>query len=285
MIRKGGNRFSDKIMLKQVERAQAKTILRFSTMHEWLDDLKTATAFLTRLPMPHPQGAMPKNFVRAHRMFPVVGAMIGGAVGLLCLALRHIGVPDLAAAALALGASAMLTGALHEDGLADVADGFGGGRNSAAKLEIMRDSRLGTYGALILLVSFAAKLSALAVLPDSTVVQSLMAGHALGRGVLPAMSMGLPYARKDGLAANAGKPDAATAMTAAAFALGIALLSLSWSNALWAALMAGLSAIMMAWLARRQIGGQTGDVLGGAEQVAETAILVLLAARLGNPAT
>ena len=71
-----------------------------------------------------------QNFVRAHRMFPVVGALIGAAVGLLCLGLRSIGVPDLAAAALALGASAIMTGALHEDGLADVADGFGGGRDS-----------------------------------------------------------------------------------------------------------------------------------------------------------
>ena len=88
-------------------------------MNAWLEDLRTAIAFLTRLPMPHPQGAMPPNFVRAHRMFPLVGAAIGGAVGLVCLALRAIGLPDLAAAALALGASALLTGALHEDGLAN----------------------------------------------------------------------------------------------------------------------------------------------------------------------
>ena len=161
-------------------------------MNEWLDDLKTAVAFLTRLPMPHPQGPMPQNFVRAHRMFPLVGAMIGAAVGLLCLGLRHAGVPDLAAAARALGGSALLTGALHEDGLADVADGFGGGRDAAAKLEIMRDSRLGTYGAVILLVSFAAKISALAALPDSAVVQSLAAAHALSRGVLPWMSISMP---------------------------------------------------------------------------------------------
>ena len=139
-------------------------------MQEWLDDFKTAVAFLTRLPMPHPHGAMPDNFVRAHRMFPLVGALIGAAVGLFCLVLRWCGVPDLAAAALALGAGAILTGALHEDGLADVADGFGGGRDREAKLEIMRDSRLGTYGALILLVSFAAKLSALASIPDGYVV-------------------------------------------------------------------------------------------------------------------
>jgi len=249
-------------------------------MNEWLDDFKTAVSFLTRLPMPHPEGAMPPDFVRAQRMFPIVGALIGAAVGLLCLGLRHIGVPDLAAAALALGVGAMLTGALHEDGLADVADGFGGGRDVAAKLEIMRDSRLGTYGALALLVSFATKLSALAAIPDGFVVQSLIAAHALARGVLPWMAISLPYARKDGLAANAGRPDATTAVMAAAFAFAIAWLSLSFANAVLAAIMAAAGAIGMAWLARRQIGGQTGDVLGGAEQVGETAILVLLAARL-----
>src|SRR5258708_25069841 len=175
-------------------------------MNDWLSDLRTAVAFRRRRPMPHPTGPLPANFVRAHRALPLVGAAIGGAVGLICLALRAIGVPDLAAAALALGASAILTGALHEDGLADVADGFGGGRDRDSKLEIMRDSRLGTYGALILLVSFVAKLSALAALPDGFVVPSLIAAHALARGGLPAMSMNLPYARKDGLAPNAGRP-------------------------------------------------------------------------------
>jgi adenosylcobinamide-GDP ribazoletransferase len=249
-------------------------------MNEWLDDLRTAVAFLTRLPMPHPEGAMPANFVRARRMFPLVGAAIGGAVGLFCLGMRMLGAPDLAAAALALGASAILTGALHEDGLADVADGFGGGRDPPAKLDIMRDSRLGTYGALILMVSFVAKLSALAALPDAVVVQSLIAAHALARGVLPTMAASLPYARKDGLAANAGRPDFTTAGIAGAFALVIALLSLPWIEALGAALVAAACAIGMALLAQRQIGGQTGDVLGGAEQLGETAILLLLAARL-----
>jgi adenosylcobinamide-GDP ribazoletransferase len=252
-------------------------------MNEWFDDFKTAVAFLTRLPMPHPDGAIPANFARAHRMFPVVGALIGTVVGLLCLGLRAAGVPELAAAALALGGSAILTGALHEDGLADIADGFGGGRTRDAKLEIMRDSRLGTYGAVVLLVSFATKLSALAVIPNGYVVPALIAAHALGRGILPAMSLNLPYARKDGLARNAGQPDATTAVVAGGLALLIALLALSWSNALFAALLAGASGLGIAWLALRQIGGQTGDVLGGAEQVAETAVLVLLAARLAHP--
>jgi adenosylcobinamide-GDP ribazoletransferase len=250
-------------------------------MNEWLDDFKTAVAFLTRLPMPHPEGSMPPNFVRAHRMFPVVGALIGAVIGLVCLALRATGLPDLASAALALGAGMILTGALHEDGLADVADGFGGGRDTAAKLEIMRDSRLGTYGAVILLVSFAAKLSALASLLDAQVVYGLIAAHALARGMLPVMSLNLPYARKDGLAANAGQPDTTVAMVAIAIALVIALLALSWANAFWAVLVTAICAVAMAWLAKRQIGGQTGDVLGAAEQIAETAVLLLLSARFG----
>jgi adenosylcobinamide-GDP ribazoletransferase len=249
-------------------------------MNEWLDDLRTAVGFLTRLPIPRPESAMYTDFARAQRVFPLVGAAIGAAIGLVCLGMRVIGVPDLAAAALALGAGALLTGALHEDGLADVADGFGGGRDPAAKLEIMRDSRLGTYGVLILMVSFVAKISALAALPDAFLVQCLIAAHALARAVLPAMSNNLSYARADGLAANAGRPDAATVGFAGAFALVVTLLSLPWLEALGAALAAAACAAGVAWLAQRQIGGVTGDVLGAAEQVCETAVLVLLAAWL-----
>jgi adenosylcobinamide-GDP ribazoletransferase len=251
-----------------------------SIMKDWRDDLRTAVAFLTRLPMPHPDGAMPANFARAQRLFPVVGAAIGAVVGFLYLGMMADGLPRLAAAALVLGASAILTGGLHEDGLADVADGFGGGRDRAAKLEIMRDSRLGTYGTLVLMVSFVAKVSALAALADAVIVPALIAAHALARGVLPVLSMKLPYARTEGLAANAGRPDALTATTAAAFALVIAFLSLSWIAAFGAILAVTAGAAGMALLAQRQIGGLTGDVLGGAEQVGEIAVLLLLAASL-----
>jgi adenosylcobinamide-GDP ribazoletransferase len=251
-----------------------------SIMNDWLGDLRTAAAFLTRLPIPPREGAPLENFARAQRVFPLVGAAIGAAVGLFYLALRILNLPDLAGAAFALAASALLTGALHEDGLADVADGFGGGRDAAAKLEIMRDSRLGTYGALALMVSFVAKLSALSVLADAVVVQALIAAHALGRGVLPLMSMSLPMARSDGLAASAGRADLKTAASAGALAFVIALLLLPLIEAFAAAVLASAGVVGMAWLARRQIGGQTGDVLGAAEQVIETALLVFLAARL-----
>ena len=171
-----------------------------------LTDVRIAIAFLTRVLMPHPDGAQPASFVRAHRAFPLVGAAIGLIVALLYLGMTALGLPNQAAAALALGASALLTGALHEDGLANMADGFGGGRDKATKLEIMRDSRLGTYGALILLVGFAAKLSALAALPKAVVVPALVTCHALARGILAAMIIALPPARKDGLAAAVGTP-------------------------------------------------------------------------------
>jgi adenosylcobinamide-GDP ribazoletransferase len=253
-----------------------------SIMKAWLDDLRCAVAFLTRVPMPHPDGAVPPNFARAHRAFPLVGAGIGAVIGAVDLMLAVIGMPSVAAAAVALGAGVVLTGALHEDGLADVADGFGGGRDRAAKLEIMLDSRLGTYGALILLVTFVAKVSALAALPSAAVLPGLIAAHALARAPLTVMAMTMPNARHEGLAATAGTPDSLTAASAAILAIVIAFAVLPWTDAILAALAAAASALCVALLAYRQIGGKTGDVMGGAEQVAETAILMLLATRLAQ---
>jgi adenosylcobinamide-GDP ribazoletransferase len=248
-------------------------------MNDWLDDLRLAVAMLTRIPMPHPDGATPPYLARMQRAFPLVGATIGAAVGLLFLGLLATGMPALAAAALALGASALLTGAFHEDGLADLADGFGGGRDKAAKLEIMRDSRLGTYGTLALVVVFVAKTSALTGLPKASVLTSLIAVHALSRGPLPILALALPYARDDGLAASRGQVDAVIAATAAAIAIVIAFLCLPFFEALLAVIVAAFAMIAIGVIAKRQIGGQTGDVLGGAQQVAEVAILLLLSIR------
>jgi adenosylcobinamide-GDP ribazoletransferase len=245
---------------------------------ELLVDVCNAVTFLTRVPMPQLDGPQPATFVRAQRAFPLVGAAIGLVVGLVYLGLLAFGLPNFAAAALTLGAGALLTGALHEDGLADMADGFGGGRDRAAKLAIMRDSRLGTYGAITLMVSFTAKFSALATLPTTLVVPALVACHALARGFLPTMMIMLPSARQVGLAAAAGTPTQATAAIAAALAFVIAALVLPWTYALSATLVTAACAIVVGWLALRQIGGHTGDVLGAAEQVAETAILLLLSA-------
>src|SRR6202035_3039458 len=158
-----------------------------------------------------------------------------------------IGIPALAAAALSLGAGAALTGAMHEDGLADVGDGFGGGRDGAAKLAIMRDSRLGTYGALVLLVSFAAKLSALASLPPAAIVPTLVVAHALARAAIPVLAANMPLARDDGLGASAGRPETASVVAAVIAAAAIALLCLPAKAALLAiaVTVAGAAAIAL----------------------------------------
>jgi adenosylcobinamide-GDP ribazoletransferase len=237
---------------------------------DWIDDISRAIGLLTRVPMPHPVSATTESLARAQRAFPLVGAVIGLIVGLVDRGLLAIGVPSLAAAALALGVSAALTGALHEDGLADVGDGFGGGRDRAAKLSIMRDSRLGTYGMIVLLVGFFARASALA----------LIVAYALGRAVIPVLAANMPFARDDGLGKSAGRPDMASAAAAVIIGIVIALLCLTATQALMAIVVAAAGAVAVAALAWRQIGGVTGDVFGATEQVVEAAVLVMLAAQL-----
>src|SRR5258706_14617593 len=245
---------------------------------DWLDDVLAAAAFLTRVPVPHL--ASPPNLARAYRAFPLLGAAIGAAVGAVDLLLLWIGLPAIAAAALALGAGAMLTGALHEDGFADLADGFGGGRDKAAKLDVMRDSRLGTFGALALLTCFVAKSVAMSILPRSEVLVAMIVTHALARAPLAVLAASMPYARADGLAASAGRPDSLIALTACVVAALIALVALPATTAMIAAFVTAVAAASLAALAQQQIGGQTGDVLGAAEQVCEVAVLLTLAARV-----
>lgn len=250
----------------------------------WLNDFRLAVAMLTRIPMSHPDGASPDYFVRAQRVMPLVGACIGAVVGVVYWGLHALGLPVLPSAALALGAGMWLTGGFHEDGLADLADGFGGGRDKAAKLEIMRDSRIGTYGTLILIVTFVSKVAALASLSNAAALTALIAAHALSRGLLPAVALWLPPARGDGLGAGAGRPDSNIATVAFVLAVIVALFCLPFADVMLAGIVAIAAVAGIAWLGWRQIGGYTGDVLGAAQQVAELAVLLLLAARLGAPA-
>jgi adenosylcobinamide-GDP ribazoletransferase len=249
-------------------------------MRDWLIDLRTATALLTRVPLPRADAAHPPNLPRAGRVFPLIGAAIGGIIGLIYTALLAVGLPALAAGALALAAGAWLTGATCEDGLADCADGFGGGRGRADKLEIMRDSRLGTFGAIALLAVLITKISALETMPDTAALPGLITAHALARCMMPTLALALPYARDDGHIASGGRPEPAVALTAMLLGLLVALLCLPIREALGAALVAAIAALAVGALAQRQIGGQTHQVLGAAQQVAETAVLLLLVARL-----
>jgi adenosylcobinamide-GDP ribazoletransferase len=245
------------------------------------DDLRVAIALLTRLPVFHPDGPMPAYLVRAFRVFPIVGAGIGAAVGSMHLGLLWLHLPVTTAAALALGASAALTGALHEDGLADVGDGFIGGHDRTTALAIMRDSCHRTSGVMVLIVSFAARLFALAALPATAVLPALVAAYALGRAAIPALSAFLPAARADGLGLRAGAAPPTIALTAGAVALVIVVVVLPIWEALFATALAIAATVGVGALAKRKIGGQTGDVFGAADQAIEVAVLVLCAARLG----
>ena len=118
-----------------------------------------------------------------------------------------IGLPDIVAAVLAVGAGALVTGALHEDGLADMADGFGGGNTPERKLAIMRDSRIGAYGVIVLVVVLAAKVGAISDLGSTGLVAAaLVAAAAASRAAMPAVMLWLEPARTDGLAVDAGRP-------------------------------------------------------------------------------
>ncbi len=184
---------------------------------------------------------------------------LSGAVFLATSAL-----PPLASALLALATASLLTGALHEDGLADVADGFGGGRDKARKLAIMRDSRIGSYGAVALVLCLGLIASGMA---EAGRIGLFLAIGAGTRAVLPALLAWLPPARDDGL----GHSAALSAGWRLWAALGIALVVALLAGALLPLLAAWIAAGAVGVLALRQIGGQTGDVMGAAQKLGEAA--------------
>lgn len=252
------------------------------------DDIRQSLVFLTRLPVPLPAEAVrPGALARAAWAFPLAGAVVGGAAGLVLMAAAWLGLSPVVGAVAAVTAAVLLTGGLHEDGLADVADGFGGGRDRAAKLAIMRDSRIGTYGVLALVLSVGLRVSLLASLAGpATAALALIAAGALSRAAIVPVMATLLHARTDGLGVGAGRPKRGTA--GAAMVLGVIVAGLAlgpWDKAVLAAwvipaalLAAGFAAVGVAALARRQIGGLTGDVLGTAQQAAEIAVLFAAAA-------
>ena len=167
-----------------------------------------------------------------------------------------------------------MTGALHEDGLADVCDGFGGGRTREEKLEIMRDSRLGTYGAIGLILSLALRIAAIAHLADPmTVAPALIAAAALSRAAMPVAMWLLPQARTEGLAASAGRPGRGRVFVGVGLGVVVGFLCLPVMVAGVAIAASVAVGALSLGIAKRQIGGVTGDVLGGLQQVTETLAL------------
>ncbi|HEX3208718.1 MAG TPA: adenosylcobinamide-GDP ribazoletransferase [Geminicoccaceae bacterium] len=238
-----------------------------------------ALRFLTRLPAGSGAHPPPDALAASVPAFPLVGALVGAA-GALAFALgARVGLPPPLAALLAVAAQILLTGGLHEDGLADLADGFGGGRTRVEKLRIMRDPRIGSFGALALVLVLLARVGALATLADPRLAAAvLIAAAAASRAMLPVVMTALPPARGEGLAAGAGRPHPLRAAAGVAIAILVASILLAPALAASGLIVAAFAALLIAGLARRQIGGHTGDVLGAAQQLAETGFLLAAAA-------
>jgi adenosylcobinamide-GDP ribazoletransferase len=245
-----------------------------------VSDLAIALAFYTRLPVPLRTPVDGAALARASWCSPLVGALIGAIAGFAYWVSVRLNMPQLVAAAIAVATSMMLTGCLHEDGLADTADGFGGGASRERALDIMRDSRIGTFGACALIVSFALRAGAIADLPKAGLVAwALIGAHAMARAGLPLFMRLLPPARPDGLAAQAGAPPVEGAWISLAIGAVILWIALGFAAALIALVSVLVGSAVVALMSNRKIGGQTGDVLGTVEQVGECIVLMTTAAR------
>ncbi len=239
-----------------------------------------AFSFLTVLPFGRLVKLDGRDVARGSVLFPVVGAAIGALTGGIAFGLADRLSP-LLAAALAVAVGVMVTGALHLDGLADCADGFGG-RTPADRLRIMRDHTIGTYGGSALLLDLLIRVCAVATVARTrdAVLFSIAAG-ALSRVGGPLLSIWLPYAQAqpgagEALNSHPSQPRAAAALVVAAV---IAFLAIpSTGNYAAAIATAGVLIGVVGWTARQRLGGVTGDVMGATSELIELAVLVVLVA-------
>ena len=246
-----------------------------------------ALMLLTRLPAGNIAGTAP-SLAAARWAFPLAGLPVGLVIAGAYIGLSWLGLPVLLSAILALTAGVLITGGLHEDGLADSADGFGGGHNPERKLEIMKDSRIGSYGVLALIMVMSARVVALSSLGASmTTLFGIVAFAMASRMLMVGYLSLLPAARSDGLGRHASHDSGDDMRTQRYLPLIIAFLITApalmaaylFSASVLAAFMVMIiMALIMASLAKRQIGGQTGDVCGAGQILSETAAWCALAA-------
>ncbi|MEM9144981.1 MAG: adenosylcobinamide-GDP ribazoletransferase [Pseudomonadota bacterium] len=233
----------------------------------------SALQFLTRLPVPDP-GWEEGRLRLASRYFGAVGLIVG-AIAALVWAGAALVLPPMVAALLATSAAILVSGGLHEDGFADTADGLLGTRDRQRALEIMRDSRIGTYGALALVLSVGLRAAALGALPMAEGMLALILASTTGRALMvPAIALA-PYARNEGLGRGV-EGAGATETIAAASTAGLVSLFAGASGLLALVVAAVLAWGLLLWM-RRRLGGYTGDCLGAIAVTGETAVLVTLA--------
>lgn len=257
-------------------------------MSRWREEaaaLAFAWQFLTRVPLPVAVRYTPGRMAASQAWLPAVGLAIG-AIAAAVLLTAALVLPAVPAVLLSIAATAALTGAFHEDGLADTFDGIGGGPDRSRRLEIMQDSRIGTYGAVGLGLALALKASALAGLDPTgapgRAAAALVAGHALSRASALLVVMTSAYVRERGTgrftAAGLGRRGAA--LVAAAGLVALAVLAVGFGPGGAAAGVAGLGIghLLARRLFERQLGGYTGDCLGATQQLSEVGLYLGLLA-------
>lgn len=244
-----------------------------------VDDIVLCLVFFTRLPLPV-FDFRGRSLAAAIWAAPVAGLVVGLIGAVVYATAERFGLAMGPAAALALAATLLTTGCLHEDGLSDVADGFGGGKSRGRKLEIMHDSRIGAYGASALGLSLLIRWSTLSQFADpNQALFALVAAHAASRGLLGSFMHLLHPARSDGLSAAAGTVSQEVAIAGAVLG-AIPLLLLGLGGAVFALILLGLLFFAFRALCLNQIDGQTGDTVGALQQLAEIAILLVASVSL-----
>lgn len=238
-----------------------------------------ALVFFTRLRLPEIPDLSPGDLRRSATYFPLAGWLVGGvAAATWWLAARYF--PPSLASGLSLAATILLTGAMHEDGLADVCDGFGGGHTKEKILTIMQDSRVGAFGAIGLVLALGLKWQQVAALPAAVTAPALVAGHALSRSGSIALMASLDYVREGPGKARALVSRLRGWRLAATIAIGASSLALLPLRLWWAALAVLTTHLGARYWFRLRIGGYTGDCLGAAQQIGELAFLLFLGALL-----
>jgi adenosylcobinamide-GDP ribazoletransferase len=242
-----------------------------------LEALRAAVMFFTRLPLPMTRAWDPESLQRAAAYFPLVGWLVGGvAAAVWWLSIRLF--PPVLASGLSLAATLLLTGALHEDGFADVCDGFGGGYTKERVLEIMRDSRVGAFGAIGVVVIIGLKWMTVAALSLPLAPLVLIAGHALSRGASATVMTVLSYVREEEGKAKPLATELRGSRLLAALFFSLAPLALLPSRLGWSVIVVAIVRTAMVRWFRRRIGGYTGDCLGATQQVSEVAFYLTVLA-------
>jgi adenosylcobinamide-GDP ribazoletransferase len=261
----------------------SETPSRFRPFAEILFSL----GFLSRLPVPFTKTLDPPALAQSMRFFAFAGAIIGALNGVLLVGLHFLHVPSLMAAAIACLFGIVITGGLHEDGLADSADGVFGGKDRDQRLAIMRDSRIGSFGAMALITCLCARIGAYDALfgLSPLVVISITAGvGAFSRAMVVDLLWATRAARTDGLSVLAGRPGRNAALFAI-FTGGALTLAAGSFIKVESGVIAILAATAMTGVLRRiamrMIGGQTGDICGATQVLVEITMLAIFTSMIG----